>query len=349
MKKTLFKLLRYVLFLLLGVLIFYLIYRKFNWKEFGSALRGLNYFWIVASILLGLLSNVSRAIRWRMLMKPLGYKPRLFNVFLGVLVMYFANLILPRAGEVVRCTVVTRTDKVPFTKLVGTVFVERLADTLMLFTLAVLIFATNLSVVKRFFISEHEVTAKLLGLLSFRNIVIGISLVVLLIILILAFRKKLKQGSGRGKLAELKDHFIEGIKSIAQMKNKWIFIGHTAFIFLMWLIMLYVVFFAYAPTNDLTLRAGMVAFLMGGLAMLAPINAGMGAWHFMVYETLVLYGISLDNGKIFALIAWMTTNLINIIFGGIALLIVLLVSRRSSNEGLHLMDHDPTEILEVPN
>ena len=344
-RKTVINVLKYIIFLALGVYIFYKIYHTFNWQELGNALKGINYFWIMVSILFGVLSNISRAIRWRMLMKPMGYNPNLFNVFLSVLVMYFVNLVAPRAGEVARCTVVSRTDKVPFTKLVGTVFVERLADTLMLFVLAVFIFASNLSVVKSFFEAQPEVKEKLQSLLSVQNILIGIAGLIILISIFLFFRKRLKKGSGKGKISELRDHFIDGIKSIAHMENKWHFIGHTMFIFLMWLVMLYVVFLAYEPTKHLSVRAGMVAFLMGGLAMLAPINGGIGAWHFMVYETLALYGIPLEQGKIFALIAHTATNLIYIILGGIALIIILFITRRNNKSALHLLEHDPSEIL----
>jgi hypothetical protein len=88
----------------------------------------------------------------------------------------------------------------------------------------------------------------------------------------------------------------------------------------MWLIMLYVVFLAYEPTSHLTLRVGMVTFLMGGLAMLAPVQGGIGPWHFMVVETLILYGIPKTQGLIFAAVAHTSTNLIYIVWGGAALI-----------------------------
>ena len=109
------------------------------------------------------------------------------------------------------------------------------------------------------------------------------------------------------------------------MKNKWAFICHTIFIFFMWLIMLYVVFLAYEPTEHLTMRAGMVTFLMGGLAMLAPVQGGIGPWHFMVVETLILYGIPEKQGLIFAAVAHTSTNLIYILWGGIALLVLIVL------------------------
>jgi hypothetical protein len=124
----------------------------------------------------------------------------------------------------------------------------------------------------------------------------------------------------------IRQNFISGIKSIAQLENKWLFAGHTIFIFIMWLFMLYVIFLAYKPTSHLSLETGMITFLMGGLAMLAPVQGGIGPWHFMVYETLFIYGIDKADGKVFALIAHASTNLIYLFLGLAALLIMPLVN-----------------------
>jgi hypothetical protein len=129
-------------------------------------------------------------------------------------------------------------------------------------------------------------------------------------------RNKAKRGSTLIKKFKLiKQNFVLGIKSIAKLENKWIFIGHTIFIFVMWLFMLYVIFLAYEPTSHLSLETGMITFLMGGLAMLAPVQGGIGPWHFMVYETLFIYGIDKADGKVFALVAHASTNLIYLVLG----------------------------------
>ncbi len=325
MRKIVFNTIKYLSFLAVGLVIFWLLYRKIEWTEVKSALKELKYGFIFLSIIFGLMSQYSRALRWKMLIKPLGYNPGIRNTFLSILVLYFVNLIVPRAGEVARCTVLSRTDKIPFTKLVGTVFVERLADVLMLLFLAVIIFASNISIVFQFFEENPGVSQKLNDLLTFRNMVIlAFGFIIFLLLVYLLF-KRLKKSRIKGKLVDLKNQFVEGIKSIAHMKKKWAFIGHTAFIFLMWLVMLYVVFLAYEPTEHLTIRAGMVTFLMGGLAMLAPVQGGIGPWHFMVVETLMLYGIPENQGLIFAAVAHTSTNLIYMVWGGIALLVLIVL------------------------
>jgi len=130
------------------------------------------------------------------------------------------------------------------------------------------------------------------------------------------------------RLRLIKHNFVLGIKSIAKLENKWAFLAHTVFIFLMWLLMLYVIFFAYGPTSHLSLETGMITFLMGGLAMLAPVQGGIGPWHFMVYETLFIYGIDKADGKVFALIAHSSTNLIYLVLGLAAFIILPLINAR---------------------
>jgi len=132
------KILSSVLFFLIGVSVFWLVYRNFNFNELLNALKNIRFRWIIVSITFGLLSHFIRAIRWKMLIEPMGYKPGLSNLFLSVIVLYFTNLIIPRGGEITRCTVISKYEQVPFVKLAGTVLVERITD-LLAFALILLI------------------------------------------------------------------------------------------------------------------------------------------------------------------------------------------------------------------
>lgn len=334
MRKKIISILKYIVFLGFGVFVFWWVYKDENIEDFVAAFRSLNYFWIIVSVFLSILSMLSRAIRWNMLIQPMGYNPRLINSFLSVLAMYFVNLLLPRAGEVFRCTVLDRYEKIPFSKLLGTVFVERMADFIMLMLLAVIIIAMQSATFIDFFRTHPEIGSKLTGLFTSANIVAGVVILALLIVIAVLSVKYFKNRQGRtdGKLIQrlrkLKYNLLEGVSSILSMENKWKFIGHTLFIFTLWLLMLYAVFLAFEPTSHLPVSTGMMVFMMGGLAMLAPVQGGIGPWHFMVYETLFLYGIEKTDGKIFALIAHTSTNLIYLLFGIFALMILPLVNSR---------------------
>lgn len=344
MKKWAINISKYLLFLAIGIFIFWWIYKDLPVEELKSAFKNINYLWIVVSLILGLLAQISRAIRWNMLIRPMGYQPKFYNTFLSVLILYFINLLAPRAGEVVRCSVLSKYEKIPFTKLIGTVFVERMADFVTLIFLAIVIILTQLGIFVRFFDVHPEMKAKLVTLLSIRNILFGISGLVILLVLYFIIRKYFSR-KGRdskstfiNKLKHIKYDVVEGIRTILKLENKWYFIGHTLFIFIMWLFMLYVIFLAYEPTKHLSIWTGMMVFLMGGLAMIAPVQGGIGPWHFMVYETLFIYGIDKAHGKIFALIAHTSTNILYyLIFGLIAFIMLPILNNSRSSK----IDHTP--------
>ena len=322
MAKKILNVLKYLLLFGIGAFIFWKIY-KGEWGKVKEALKNINYFWIGVSIILSILSQVSRAIRWNMLIRPLGYNPRFRNTFLSVLVLYLVNLIVPRGGEVARCIVLSKSDKIPFTKLIGTVFIERLADLITLTILSIVILISQINLLIRLYNSIKEVQTGISKIFSIETLIIVIILLLVFLAGLFLFRIIIKKNSSRNstfviKLRELKKNIIEGIKSIANLKNKWYFIGHTLLIFLLWLFMLYVIFLAFEPTRQLSIWSGVVTFLIGGLAMLIPVSGGIGIWHLAVSYTLVIFGISIDNSEIFALIEHSTTNLIYLILGIVA-------------------------------
>lgn len=322
MTKRILNILKYIVLFGIGAFIFWKIY-KGEWGKIKEALKNINYFWIGVSIFFSIFSQISRALRWNMLIRPLGYNPHFRNTFLAVLVLYLVNLIVPRGGEVARCIVLSKSDKIPFTKLVGTVFVERLADLITLAVLSVVILISQISLLIKLYHSIKELQTGISKIFSLETLIILVALLFVFLAGLFLFRIIIRKNPNQNstfilRLRELKRNIIEGIKSILNLKNKWNFIGHTLFIFLMWLFMLYVIFLAFEPTRQLSIWNGVVTFLIGGLAMLLPINGGIGIWHLAVSYTLVIFGISIDNGEIFALIAHSTTNLIYLLLGLIA-------------------------------
>jgi uncharacterized protein (TIRG00374 family) len=322
MTKRILNILKYVILFGIGVFIFWKIY-KGEWGRVKESLKNLNYFWIGVSIVLSILSQISRAIRWNMLIRPLGYNPRLGNTFLSVLVLYLVNLIVPRGGEVARCIVLSKAEKIPFTKLVGTVFVERLADLMTLTFLSLIFIIYQIRILINLYNSIQELQSGISKIFTLKTLIVVLLGIILLFAGLFLFRAIIKKNSGKNsslilKLRELKNNVIEGIKSIAKLKNKWYFIAHSLLIFILWLFMLYVIFLAFEPTRHLSIWTGIITFLIGGIVMILPISGGIGIWHLAVSYTLVLYGISLQDGEIFALIAHTTTNLIYLILGLIA-------------------------------
>ena len=326
MKQNILKTLKFVSFFALGIFIFWMVYKDQDFNRIKSVLTNdVNYFWIVVSLLLGLLSHVSRTIRWNLLIEPLGRKPRLMNTFLAVMVGYLMNLALPRMGEISRCGVIARYEKISFTKLVGTVVTERLIDVLMLLILLVIVVLTQFGQVLEFLNNNPEVNEKLQKVI-YSPVLIG-GLLLFLVVLWLS-RHKIRESSLMKKVMGFVGQFVEGFRSIGKMKRKGSFIFHSVFIWVLYYLMMYLIFFSFGFTSHLGPLAGLTVFVLGSFGMVAPVQGGIGAWHFMVIEGLALYGVDRADGKVFALLAHGTSTVMLIVLGLIGMLVLPFVNER---------------------
>lgn len=317
---------KYFIFLLIGLLLFWYVYKDIKISGIRSSLKDLKVGWIILSFLLGLLSHFFRAVRWKMLITHFNYKPRISNLFLSVLILYFTNLIIPRGGEIARCGIITRYEKIPFVKLLGSVIVERLTDILAFFLIFICILFWQ-----HHFILEVLTNVSIDGM-AFSKLKYLVPAVIICMVLLFFILKK--SSAFRSKLTKIKAQLFEGISGIRRIERPFIYILYTFIIFFLWLLMLYVVFFAYAPTNKLTFSAAILTYTIGTLAYLLPIQAGIGAWHFLVVQCLFLYGLDKEYGIIFALIAHTFTNLIYLVFGALGFVILPL-----TNANYHPVKH----------
>ncbi|WP_439182055.1 lysylphosphatidylglycerol synthase transmembrane domain-containing protein [Carboxylicivirga taeanensis] len=306
MKKTFTKLLQYILFPAIGLFIIYQLYKDQNAAEILAALRNdVDYKWIILSISLGILSHISRAMRWQMLIEPIEKKPGFINTFAAVMIGYLANLIFPRMGEVSRCGVLSKYEGLSFTRVVGTVVAERLSDLLMLILIMLAVLTLQFDLLGGFLL-------KTLKLESFTEVLLSplfYGVLALTAVSLLVIKKYSKQYRSLMFLKNLMKKFTEGLSSIRKIKNKPLFIFHTLFIWLMYFLMIYVCFYSMPATSVLGISAGITILLTGSLGMIAPVQGGIGAWHFMVIATLKLYGIPGESGGVFALVVHAAQNL----------------------------------------
>lgn len=318
LKKTALKILKFVAFFAVGAIIFWLIYKDQDIDRIKTILKNdVKYFWVVVSLVIGLLSHVSRTLRWGLMIEPIGHKPRFVNTFLAVMVGYLMNLAFPRMGEISRCGVLSRYEKISFTKLVGTVVAERLVDMIsLLILLGVVIFA-QFGKMLHFIQENPEIHQKLQSLITSPYLWIGL---ILILILAFVFRNTFKGTSIFKKIVEILKNFKEGFISIRSIKRKGWFYFHSVFIWVMYYLMLYSVFFAFEFTSVLNPIAGLTTFVMASFGMVAPVQGGIGAWHFMAKEALALYGVANENGIIFAFVAHSSMTAMIIIIGLISVL-----------------------------
>jgi len=325
LKKKVQTTLKYLLFFAVGVFIFWMIYKDLDISMIKSVLQNdVKYFWVWVSLLIGILSHISRAIRWNYLIEPLGSKPRLLNTFLAVMTGYLMNLVIPRMGEISRCGVLSKYENISFARLIGTVLTERVIDVLMLLLMTLVAIISQFGYILGFINQNPAVGAKIRSVATSPLLIGGILLALTLVI---ALRKRIMRTRFYKRLENTVNQLKEGIISFRYVKKKGALIFHSVFIWVMYYLMLYTAFFAMDFTSGLSPLAGLTTFVMGSFGMVAPVQGGLGTWHFMTKEALALYGISNENGIIFAFVAHTTMNLMVVVIGLLSLLALPVVNR----------------------
>ncbi len=328
MKKKIKNLLKYFLFLSIGIFLFLYVYRDQKIDNVLSEIKKVNFNWIWFSLLFGLLSHVSRAMRWQMMAKSMGHNPSFANSFFSVMATYITNLAVPRLGEIARPSIIKKYEKIPFAETLGTIILERLIDIIILLLLTIFVIIVEFNTVVQFFENNPEVSEKFQNINYQKlSIIFGIIAVGGIIILIY-LRKKFKHTKIYKKFKELLLSFYNGLKSFKQIKHKFWFIFHSIFIWIMYIMMIYISFFAFDYTRDVTFIQGLTVFVAGSYGMVAPVQGGIGAWHFMIISTLIIFGIEFSDAQVFALVVHSMQTLLIIILGAISLMALPLVNRQ---------------------
>ncbi|UZH56432.1 flippase-like domain-containing protein [Salinimicrobium tongyeongense] len=320
MKKKIFRFAKTFLPLLLGIfLIWYSLSsatpeeRRELWNNILLA----DLKWVYLSVFCGILSHLSRAYRWKYLLEPLGYKPRLANSFMAVMGGYLANLGVPRSGEVLRGATISTYENVPFDKAFGTIVSERIAD------LAMVLLITTFG-----FLIQTE---NLINYFDANNINPFISIGILLVLIIIGvIFLNLIRRSNHPLMLKIKDFargLLEGMRSIVRMKKKKEFIFHTLFIWIMYLLMFYVIKYAIPETNSLSLAGFMAAFIVGSVAITTT-NGGIGVYPIAMGAVLLLFGVNQQAGEAFGWIMWGSQTLMVVILGGLSLLFLPLYNQK---------------------
>jgi len=322
------KIIQSVIFLIIGICLFWLVFRNTNLDQILTQLTRFNLLWIGASVGINIISQLIRAYRWKLLFKPLNYKPKIFNLFLAIIILAFTNQIIPRGGEFSRLGVINRVEKIPFSKLLGIALAERTTDFIVLILIAIGILIWQFSSIQKLLHLPQVDMQQINYIKTFIIIAVSIGIIAVTIFIIKRFGWFRRT---RVKIRKIRNDIAKGFSSLRRIKHKPLYTFYTILIYILWLLALYVIFFAYPPTSDLPLKAAIFTFGLATLAFLLPVQAGIGAWHFIVIQCLVLYGIDTESGKVFSLVAHATTNLIFIALGAISFMLIPLINKKSNN------------------
>ena len=317
------KVLKYILFLLISSVLMYLAFKDQNISEIISKLSTVKYEWLIISILFGALAFTSRGLRWIYLINALGYKASKKNSINSVAVGYLTNILIPRAGEISRCTSLQQVEKIPFDKLFGTIILERVIDFAILITL---ILTTLLYKFKEINVFFKEVFGESSGNI-FSNPILLFLIGFVLVIFI--FKKQIKKLSFFEKIIKVLNGLKDGFSSLKKINNKTPFILHTIFIWVMYILMTYVCFFAIEETKHLNLFDGIYITVIGGLGMVVPSQGGIGSYHLAVKLGLVGIGIGVQPALLFAFAVHTAQTLMAIVFGIISSFLLISHKKKS--------------------
>ena len=326
---SLFSAFKTLFFLALGTGLLYFSFRNTNPQQMLEETRNADYFWVGMSVLVGLVAYYSRAARWLLLLEPLGYKPKISNRLYSVVFGYFANMAAPRIGEIARCSALNKVEKIPLDLLIGTVILERVLDVLILLFLVGVVFLLNLQRFGSFFINIFQDKINSLnGKTGTDFLYLSFMLAILFASAIFLFRKKIQAIPVAKKVERFLRGVLDGFATIGKMEKKYLFILYTGIIWLSYIMMTFVGFFALKATTHLSFSDGIFITVAGGIGMAAPANAGIGTFHTAVMFALAAIGIEKNAGLAFAVIMHASQMLFIVVAGTVSFVMLYIEKKK---------------------
>lgn len=332
--------LRYTISLALAGGLLWFVFKDINLNEMLDRFAQSDWRWIAISCFFLLCAHVTRAWRWGMLIEPLDHKPGIVNSSVSVLTGYFANYIVPRMGEVTRCGTLYRLERIPVSLSFGTVVAERIFDVLILLIMIGLNFILEFDRLSTFFSdffqskvgggSGGSGSGMLLGILIAG--LVAVAVVGMIVIKNASLRNKLQQNAIIGKIIDFGKGMLDGLLSVRKLRNPGLFIFSTILIWVLYYLVSYVLFFCIPETSSLGPLAGLTLLVVGAIGMTAPTQGGIGAYHLLVGNVMVLYGLSQNDGITLATFIHGAQMLFMLLIGALAFLYVLIQNRKDVTE-----------------
>lgn len=331
MRKNLFSTIQFAIFFGLGIfLVWWSIHKLSNeqYAQFIDALKSANYLLVLPVFAILTLSHISRAIRWKILMASMGYKPKLSNTFAAVMVGYLANFAFPRLGEVLKCTILSKYEKVPPDKLVGTILVERAVDLISFGIVMIISLLTQAKIVGAYTkekIDEYILAGDKTDIIIRFSIMGGILLAGFLILRYIF--KKYHHIKIVDRIKNIVKGVIEGLLSIKNLQNKWLFIFHSVLIWSCYLAATYIGFLAINDTAGLPVLASFPVLSFGTIATIIT-PGGIGAYPDLLKIAMGLYGISVSAGLANGWLQWSAQFVLTLVVGCASLIALPYINKK---------------------
>jgi len=319
MKKKLFTILQYIIFLGLGIFLAWWSLKDLNREEKDQIRIALNHarYWLIIPVFIILfLSHLIRAVRWKLLISSLGYHARTDNAFFAVMIGYLTNLAIPRLGEILKCTMLARYEKIPAEKLVGTIILERIIDAISL----LIVFAVTLAIqpsiytdlINAFFHSPHDPEKKKIPGILIGGTLIGILIIVMLLWMLI---KKKTFADVLELFKKIANSVWQGVSAVQHLKKRGLFLFYTLILWACYFFGTYVGFFALQETQGYGMKETFAVLSAGSVGVIVT-PGGIGAYALLIKKTMELYGLDEGIALAFGWILWLVQTFA-LLIGGI--------------------------------
>lgn len=328
----------------MGIGLFWLAIKGKDINEILEGFKDANYAWIGLSVVFMIASHIIRAMRWNLLIRTLNFKPQTITTFYAVMIGYFVNLAVPRLGEISRCGVLSKHDKVPVNSLFGTVIAERTFDVITLFVIILITIFAQFGFLSTFI--KTNIILPLEQKFSGNAVFIIAGAIFLLIMAFAAFylyrifKRKVVEHTVAFTIKNIIDGFIKGILTIKCVENKKLFLFYSVLMWLMYYLTIYIAFFAMKATSGLQPIDALTVLVIGSIGVLVPTPGGIGAYQFFVSLSLTAlckskyheFAIDTSQAFSFANLIYFTQWIMMIIVGGFSWIMLFLSQKRIKNE-----------------
>jgi glycosyltransferase 2 family protein len=318
MNKRLGTILQYLFFFGLGFFFVWMSVKDIDnekWQQIKFALKNARYYLAIPVFGILVLSHYTRALRWRLLIEPLGYLPDRANTFFAVMIGYLANQGLPRMGEVLKCTALARYEKIPADKLVGTIILERMIDALTLLT----VFGITLLIQPGLYAQisyeiTHATPSEETKLISGKLLLLIIAGIIVLLIAIWMIRQKKGFRDLLAAISRIASRIWLGLSAVRHLKKRGQFLLLTLLLWSLYLLGGYIGFQALHETEKYGIPEAFTVLSAGSIGMIIS-PGGIGGYALLIEGSMMLYGLEKGIAAAFGWLLWIAQTVVILITG----------------------------------